>query len=79
MKIKYANLHSYVATTPTQFASINLICKFHPKSKALKPKIATEVVQAYVDNMYAKCCGSTWILSENGTEFTNSLYQNVAK
>ena len=32
-------------------------------------KTATEVVQAYVYN----------ILSDNGTEFKNSLFENVAK
>ena len=35
----------------------------------LKSKKATEVVQTYVDNTYAKFRGSTSILSDSGTEF----------
>ena len=35
----------------------------------LKTKTATNVVQAYVDEMYAKFGGSANIVSDNGTEF----------
>ena len=34
-----------------------------------KTKIAEEVLQAYVDNVYSKFGGSMKILSDNGTEF----------
>ena len=36
-------------------------------------------VTAYVDNVYAKFGGSKKILSDNGTEFKNQLFEKVAK
>ena len=42
-------------------------------------KKASDVVTAYVDNVYAKFCGSKKILSDNGTEFKNQLFEKVAK
>ena len=39
----------------------------------LKTKTAEEVIQAYIDNVYAKFGGSLKILSDNGTEFKNKL------
>ena len=39
----------------------------------LKSKQANEVLQAYIDNVYAKFGGSLKILSDNGTEFKNKL------
>ena len=45
----------------------------------LKTKQASEVVQAYIDNVYAKFGGSLKILSDNGTEFKNQLFKHVAK
>ena len=44
----------------------------------LKTKQASEVVQAYIDNVYAKFGGSLKILSDNGTEFKNRLFEQVA-
>ena len=41
----------------------------------LKTKQASEVVQAYIDNVYAKFGGSLEILSDNGTEFKNQLFE----
>ena len=45
----------------------------------LKTKQANEVLQAYIDNVYAKFGGSLRILSDNGTEFKNQLFEKVAK
>ena len=45
----------------------------------LKTKTAAEVVKAYVDHVYSKFGGSIKILSDNGTEFKNELFTNVAK
>ena len=45
----------------------------------LRTKQASEVVQAYIDNVYAKFGGSLKILSDNGTEFKNQLFEQVAK
>ena len=45
----------------------------------LKTKQASEVLQAYIDNVYAKFGGSLKILSDNGTEFKNQLFEKVAK
>ena len=45
----------------------------------LKTKTASEVVKAYIDNVYAKFDGSLKILSDNGTEFKNQLFTEVAE
>ena len=45
----------------------------------LKTKQASEVLQAYIDNVYTKFGGSLKILSDNGTEFKNQLFEKVAK
>ena len=45
----------------------------------LKTKTAEEVIQAYIDNVYAKFGGSLKILSDNGTEFKNKLFEQIAK
>ena len=43
----------------------------------LKSKQAGEVIQAYIDNVYAKFGGSLKILSDNGTEFKNKLFEEL--
>ena len=45
----------------------------------LKTKTTEEVLQAYVDNMYSKFGASMKILSDNGTEFKNKIFEQVAK
>ena len=45
----------------------------------LKAKAAEEVTQAYIDNMYSKFGGSLKMLSDNGTEFKNKIFEQVAK
>ena len=45
----------------------------------LKTKTAEEVLQAYIDNVYSKFGGSIKILSDNGTEFKNKIFDQVAK
>ena len=45
----------------------------------LKSRTAEEVLQAYVDNVYSKFGGSMKILSDNGTEFKNKIFEQVAK
>ena len=45
----------------------------------LYTKTAEEVIQAYIDNVYAKFSGSFKILSDNGTEFKNKLFEQIAK
>ena len=45
----------------------------------LKTKTAEEVVQVYIDNIYSKFGGSMKILSDNGTEFKNKIFEQVAK
>ena len=45
----------------------------------LKTKIAEEVIQAYIDNVYSKFGGSRKILSDNGTKFKNRIFEQVAK
>ena len=45
----------------------------------LKTKTTEEVLQVYIDNVYAKFGGSIKILSDNGTEFKNKIFEQVAK
>ena len=45
----------------------------------LKTKTVEEVTQAYIDNVYSKFGGSLKILSDNGTEFKNRVFKQVAK
>ena len=45
----------------------------------LKSKQANEVLQAYIDNVYAKFGGSLKILSDNGAKFKNKLFEQIAK
>ena len=45
----------------------------------LKTKTAEEVIQAYIDNIYSNFRGSMKILSDNGTEFKNRIFEQVAK
>ena len=45
----------------------------------LKTKTAEEVLQAYIDNIYSKFGGSMKILSDNGTEFKNKIFEQIAK
>ena len=45
----------------------------------LKTKTAEEVLQAYIDNVYSKFGGSMKILSDNGTEFKNKIFEQAAK
>lgn len=42
-------------------------------------KTAAKVIQTYVDHIYAKFGGSFKILSDNGTEFKNKLFEEIAK
>ena len=45
----------------------------------LKTKTAEEILQAYIDNVYSKFGGSLKILSDNGTEFKNKIFEQIAK
>ena len=45
----------------------------------LQTKTAEEVIQAYIDQIYSRFGGSLKILSDNGTEFKNKLFEQVAK
>ena len=45
----------------------------------LKTKTAEEVTRAYIDHVYSSFGGSLKILSDNGTEFKNKIFEQVAK
>ena len=45
----------------------------------LKTKTVEEDLQAYIDNVYSKFGGSLKILSDNGTEFKNKIFEQIAK
>ena len=44
-----------------------------------KLKLPEEVTQAYIDHVYSKLGGSLKILSDNGTELKNKIFEQVAK
>ena len=46
---------------------------------SLKTKMAEEVIQAYIDNVYSKFGGSLEMLSNNGTEFKNKMFEQICK
>ena len=45
----------------------------------LKTKTSEEVIQAYIDNVYSKFGGSLKMLSDNGTEFKNKMFEQISK
>ena len=45
----------------------------------LRTKTTEEVIQVYIDNVYSKFGGSMKILSNNGTELKNNIFEQVAK
>ena len=45
----------------------------------LYTKTTEVVVQAYIDNIYAKFRGSLKLLLDNGTEFKNKPFEQIAK
>ena len=44
-----------------------------------KTKTATEVIQVYIDHVYAQFGRSRKILSDNGTELKNQLFEGIAQ
>ena len=68
-------------TTKGKRYALTVICMFtgYVFCIPLKTKTAEDVLQAYVDNMYLKFGGSMKILSDNGTEFKNKIFEQVAK
>ena len=47
-------------------------------SVPLKTKTA-EVIQGYIDNVYSEFEGSFKMLSDNGTEFKNKMFDQISK
>ena len=45
----------------------------------LKSKRAEEVIQAYLNEVYYRLGGSRKILSDNGIEFKNKVFEEVSK
>ena len=45
----------------------------------LKTKVAEEVIQDYIDNVYSKLGRPLKMLSDNGTEFKNKMFEQIAK
>ena len=45
----------------------------------LKSKQSEEIVQVYLNEVYYRFGGSRKILSDNGTEFKNKMFQEVSK
>ena len=44
----------------------------------LKTKMAEGVIQAYIDNVYPKFGGSLQMMSDNGTEFKNKMFEQIS-
>ena len=61
--------------------ALTVICMFtgYVFCVPLKTKAAEEVILAYIDNVYSKFGGSLKMLSDNGTEFKNKVFEQVAK
>ena len=68
-------------TTKGKRYALTVICmlKGYVFCIPLKTKTSEEVLQAYIDNVYSKFGGSMKILSDNGTEFKNKIFEQVAK
>ena len=64
--------HRYALTVIFMLTGHVFVCLYEPKN-------AEEVIQAYIDQVYSKFGGSLKILSDNGTEFKNKLFEQVAK
>ena len=45
----------------------------------LQTKKAEEIVQKYLDTVYYRFRGTRKILSDNGTEFKNKVFEEIAK
>ena len=45
----------------------------------LKTKMAEDIIQAYIDNVYSKFGGSLKMLSDNGTEFKSKMFEQISK
>ena len=45
----------------------------------LQTKTVEDILQAYIDQVYSRFGGSLKILSDNGTEVKNKLFEQVAK
>ena len=45
----------------------------------LKTKMAEEVIQAYIDNVYSKFGGFLKMLSDNGSEFKNKMFEQISE
>ena len=41
--------------------------------------MAEEVIQSYIDNVYSKFRGSLKIMSDNGPEFKNKMFEQISK
>ena len=68
-------------TTKEKRYALTVICMLMGYVFCIPPKtkMAEEVLQAYIDNVYSKFGGSIKILSDNDTEFKNKTFEQVAK
>ena len=64
--------HHYVLTVVDMLIGF-ILCAL------LKSKKAKEIVQVYLNDVYYRFGGSRKILSDNGTEFKNKMFQEVSK
>ena len=71
----------YLPTAKKNRYALTVICMLmgYVFCVPLRTKTTEEVLQAYVDNVYAKYRESLKILSDNGTEFKNKIFEEVAK
>ena len=69
------------STSQKHELTLTVICMFtgYVFCVPLKTKTAEEVIQAYIDHVYARFGGLLKILSDNGTEFKNKLFEQVVK
>ena len=61
--------------------ALTVICMLtgHVFCVPLKTKAAEEVIQAYIDDVYSKFGETLKMLSDNGTEFKNKMFEQIAE
>ena len=64
--------HRYALTVMDMLTEFVFCAPLHTKK-------AKEIVQKYLDTVYYRFSGSRKILSDNGTEFKNKVFEDIVK
>ena len=68
-------------TSRKQWYALTVICMLtgYVFCVLLKTKMAEEVIQAYIDNIFSTFGGSLEMLSDDGTKFKNKMFEQISK